>query len=301
MLDLSTLGPRYHTQYGEEKIADIAGVTLTTVRSWVAKDRWPLDAVNKLLAFDPVPIHEIKPLYGNPSSGDKIAVILPSNRSTDPRVFEAVMRMYDPKYMQIKSFMFNNLNVVRNMAAAWFLGTNCPISYWNDDDVIVPFGDAKAFKEICDLPAFPDLYGGMSTIARLLSHQKKIIGVSYVGRKRGVGPQMSMANPAAGRADYARGPRDIIIPRDWIGMGGTMIMREVFTDIAKACPEIRLPDGHQLRAYYEFGFFDASPGIPGDDINFCARAKKAGHEIFADLSLMASHVGTKCFNFEDAR
>jgi len=112
---------------------------------------------------------------------------------------------------------------------------------------------------------------------------------------------MSMANPTAGRQDYARGPRDAIIQREWIGFGHALVHRSVFEDIIKACPEIELQAGHQLRAQYTYGFFDASIGIPGDDINFCLRAKKAGHEIYADLSLMASHVGTKAYNFEDMR
>ena len=306
MLDLNALGPRYHTQYGEDKIVEVCGVTPATVKSWVAKERWPVDALNKLLAFDPSPIHEIRPLYENAPVGTRLARLMPSNRPTDPRTFEAVMRMYEPAKMQIKGFMFNNLNVVRNMAAAWFLSSANEWSYWNDDDVIPPYGDSKAFKELCDLPTFPDLWSGQHTLNRLLSRGKEMIGVSYVGRKRGVGPQMSMANPTAGKQDYARGPRDAIISRDWIGFGGTLVNRSVFEKIIKACPEIELPKDSQLRNHptlgYQYGFFDAlSPSVPGDDISFCARARKAGVEIFADLSLMAGHVGTKVYNYEDLR
>jgi hypothetical protein len=78
-------------------------------------------------------------------------------------------------------------------------------------------------------------------------------------------------------------------------------LTEVYLAVAKACAEIELPEGHQLRKFYRYGFFDATPGVPGDDINFCMRVRKAGIEIFADLALMASHLGTKCFNYEDVK
>ena len=301
MLDLVALPARYLAQYGEEKTAEICAVTPATLRSWVAKEKWPLDAVNRLLQFDPSPIHEIQPLYPAIPEGRRLAILLPSNRATDPRVFEAVMRMYDSAKMTLRSFTFNNLNVVRNMAAAWFMSSGCEWSHWNDDDVIPPFGDAARFKEICELPNFPTAFAGQHTIGRLLSHGKPMIGVAYTGRKRGVPPQMSGANTAAGKAEYARGPQNRILSRDWIGFGSTLVNRSVFEAIEKACPEIEVPENHQLRSWYRWGYFDATPGIPGDDINFCMRAKKAGVEIYADLALMASHIGTKAWNYEDLR
>lgn len=301
MLDLIALPARYLAQYGEEKCASVAETTVPTLRSWIAKEKWPLDAVNRLLAFDPSPIHEIRPLYEAWPQGARLAILMPSNRATDPRVFEAVMRMYDSSKMTLRSFTFNNLNVVRNMAAEWFMSTNCEWSYWNDDDVIPPFGDAKRFKEICELPNFPDAFAGQHTIGRLLSHGKEMIGVAYTGRKKGVPPQMSGANSAQGKAEYARGPQNRILPRDWIGFGGDLVNRSAFEKIQKACPEIEVPAGHQLRAFYRWGYFDATPGIPGDDINFCMRARKAGVEIYADLGLMASHLGSKAWNYEDLR
>ena len=125
-------------------------------------------------------------------------------------------------------------------------------------------------------------------------------------------------------------PEDRIAPTDWVATGCMLIHRSVFEDIEKTFPVLaRNPDGkggnwftsseHELReglarlekellsgpmtaergamaldrivALRRQAEKSSSLGM-GEDVQFCIRAKQAGHQPYVDFGLVCSHIGT---------
>lgn len=306
MLDLRSLPSRYLKELGPAKVSEITGARPAVLSMWIKTGRTPLEAVQKLLDYDPTPIHEIQPLYVTPEKPDRLAILLCTSRPPCQGTIDCLMTMKRPE-MQYRRFTFNSLYHVRNMAAAWFLNkSGCEWSYWPDDDVLPPCGDGELFAELireyCG-PGFtyPAVFAAVNSIYRLRKHEKKLIGACYFGRKHGVPGQFGGAESQTMRENLRRGPRDQILDVPWIGFGGVLIHRSVFEDIIKTQGEkIRVKNDYvRQKLGYEFSFFWPIDQDWGDDQSFCIRAKEAGHQPWVDLSLMPPHVGQKGFTFVD--
>jgi len=300
MLALTSLPKRYIEAHGRDRVAEIIGVKTGVVAMWIARDKFPLDAVEKLLAFDPTPLHEVKPLYTNPEPGNKLLILMPCNGSPERDTMRSIMRMYDPKDMDFETIAFNNLSVVRNQLAAIWLARGHEWAFWADADSVFPCGNAAWFKQVCDLPAMPDIFAGVHTIFRLLVHKKSFVSVSYVARRKGGVPQFSGGESQ--RVSLKRGPRDELLPVDWCGFGGVLMNIKVLKDIiATQGEEITVKsDFLRQRFGYNYHFFSpTNPETPGDDLPLCKRAIQAGHRPHVDLAIAAGHVGSKIFNYSD--
>ncbi len=304
MLDLRLLPQRYLTELGADKVAEITGASKSVLSMWVSRDKFPLDAVQKLLDFDPTPIHEIKPLYTVPEKPTRLAMLLCTNRPPVAATYDTLFAMKGPE-MQFKRFNFNSIYHVRNMAAHWFLNVSkCEWSYWSDDDMIHPCGDAPLFKQLmteytASTTPYPDAFASAHSIYRLRFHEKKMIGGCYFGRKQGVPAQF--AGGSGMKEILRKGPKNEIKPVPWIGFGSILIHRDVFTDIIKTQGEKIKVTNEYIRKNlgYDYSFFMPISQDFGDDQSFCARAVEAGHQPFVDLSLMPAHVGMKAFTFLD--
>lgn len=305
MLDLPSLPDYYLQKYGVQKFAEVTGSSESLVEFWRtrARNEFPLTALQKLLEFDPEPLGEVRPLYDSPNPDVKVAVILPTNRKPEPETIESIIKMYDSRSMVFKRFAFNSLFHVRNMAAAWFLGTNIPWSYWSDDDAVHPCGDSDWFKTVAQVPDMPSVYAGMNSISRLLSSGKKLIGESYVSRSGTAEPQFSGGQSLEVSEQMRAGPRNLVLKRDWVGFGGVLVHRDVFLDIIKTQgKEIQVTnESIRRRLKYDYSFFRPIEDDVGDDISFCARARKAGHEVFVDLAISAGHVGSQVYTYRNIR
>lgn len=306
MLNLLSLPGRYLKELGAAKVAAITGARPAVISMWAKTGRFPLEAVQKLLDHDATPLHEIQPLYTVPEKPSRLAILLCTSRPPCQGTIDCLMEMKKPE-MRYRRFTFNSLYHVRNMAAAWFLNkSGCEWSYWPDDDVLPPCGDPELFaelvKEYC-APGFvyPAVFAGVNSIYRLRKHEKKLIGACYFGRKHGVPGQFAGADSQVMRENLRRGPRDQILPVDWLGFGGILVHRTVFEDIIKTQGEkIRVKNDYvRLKLGYEYSFFWPIDQDWGDDQSFCIRAKEAGHQPWVDLSLMPPHVGAKGFTFGD--
>ena len=76
-----------------------------------------------------------------------------------------------------------------------------------------------------------------------------------------------------------------------------LVHRSVYIDIAQQNPHIQLDAQHEQYLGYRYGFFDPlEPGM-GEDVSFCLRAEKAGHQPFVDLAIMPSHIGQMAYNY----
>lgn len=306
MLDLRSLPQRYLSELGADKVAEITGASKSVLAMWISREKFPLEAVQRLLEFDPTPIHEIKPLYTVPETPTRLAILLATNRPVPPAMMDTVLPMFKQSEMRYKRFSFNSIYHVRNMLAEWFLKSGCEWSWWTDDDMIHPCGDAPLFKQLlaeytASTTPYPDVYASAHSIYRLRFHEKKIIGACYFGRKQGVPGQFAGAGSQVMRDILRKGPRNEIRPVDWLGFGSILIHRDVFTDIIRTQGDkIKVTNEYIRKTLgYEYSFFMPISQDFGDDQSFCARAKEAGHQPFVDLSLMPAHVGMKAFTFVD--
>lgn len=302
MINLVGLPQTYIEKYGRDKVTEIIGQGPAMISMWLSRKRFPLDAVQKLIEFDPSPLHAVQPLYANPTPGKKMVILMPMNGPPEPEIMDAFARLYDPKEMDFRRVAFNNLSVARNSLAGQFLKGPWDWALWWDSDTVPPYGDAEAFKKLCQNPNMPDAYAGVHSIYRMLVHKKPFVSACYIGRRKGAPPQFSTGDTESMKSVMKRGPRNELLECDWTGFGFVLTHRQIFEDIVKTQgEEIRVKnDGLRTRFGYDHAFFTPTGvDIPGDDIPFCIRAAKAGHKVTMDLSVFAAHIGNHAFTYAD--
>ena len=301
MIDLVNLPKSYIDKYGRDKVTEVIGQGPAMVSMWLSRNRFPVEAVQKLIEFDPSPLHEVKPLYTTPETGKKLVILMPMNGPPEPEIMDAFARMYDPKEMDFHRVAFNNLSVARNSLAGHFLKGPWDWALWWDSDTIPPYGDAAAFKKLCQNPTMPDTFAGVHSIYRMLVHKKSFVSACYIGRRKGAPPQFSR-NDLDVKSVMRRGPRNELLECDWTGFGFVLTHRKVFEDvIATQGDEIKVKnESLRSRFGYDYAFFTPTGvDIPGDDIPFCIRAAKAGHKVVMDLSIFAAHIGNHAYTYND--
>lgn len=296
MLKITELPKQYIEKYGKERVAEVIGQKPSVLSMWLSRDSWPLEAIEKLLAFDPYPINDIKPLYQNTPIGGKLAICVPCNAPINGRSLESMMRLYNPVEMQPIRRSFNNPVIVRNCIAQIFLDSGCEWAFWHDSDMILPAGDSKWFKEATGITEIPDVFTGVNSIMRMLHHRKKLIGCLYFAKRHNGEAQFSGGHDMMLANSLRYRPRDEISPRDWVGFGGVLMHRDVLLDIIKTQgDEIKVRDeGITRRFGYKYSFFERLPEWT-EDTSFCIRAKKAGHQPYVDFSVRAAHIGDSSY------
>ena len=300
MLKLTNIAKDFIQRHGEAFTVETTGAKLETVRAWAAGTSQPnLQQVEKLLDADPDPINTIKPLYeGGLKEGQRLAICMNTNRQVDWRTMQSLAKLYESEKMQLIIHPTNFIVRGRNQLARRFLESHCEWSLWVDDDMVLPCGDANWFKTVCQAPNFPDTYAGLNTIGRLLHHGKTLIGGCYFDRINGGKAQFNDAAASQEiNQDVKQGPRNDIRKTKWIAAGCTLIHRSVFEDIASKGLANKLQDSQAQYLRYTYGFFDPSSEGMGEDVSFCLRAEKAGHQPYVDLSVMPGHVGSNVYNY----
>lgn len=305
MLELTKLAARYLEQYGKEKVSEITGVSVATVPSLIKQGKFPLLGVEKLLAFDPAPIHALKPLYPEQTLGEKLIILMPCNGNPEPECMDTLMKLYDRKEMDYKRVGFNNLSVARNALAAHFLRGPWQWAYWSDADTVHPCGDATAYRAAASLTAqqISDTFASVNAIYRLMVHKRSFVSGVYIARKKGGTGQFGGSDKPEIQAIVRRGPQDRVLDVPWTGFGGVLTHRKVFEDIiAQQGDEIRHKSPYLKQRFgYDYSLFDpTTKETPGDDIPLAARAIRAGHQPAIDLAVQFGHVGKHTYTFADA-
>lgn len=240
-----------------------------------------------------------------PLPATKLTVLVASNRGLSGPTVESLFRnirnggseftLRDVEIFTENSYdTFNN----RDDLAARFLQYGGEWSLWLDDDIILPCGDAKWFKDGTGA-TYDDKFCAIPAINRLLwvarEHNRKIVGGCYFDRThRGV-PffHAGRVNSDLRQSMQTRGPRDEIMPTEWAATGCLLVHRQVYLDIIRTRPQDAVTGRDQKtwikHAYNFFQKIDDN----GDDVSFCRRAREAGHEPVVDLATFCGHVGNR--------
>lgn len=264
----------------------------------------------------------------------KVFVALPWQKQTNPMTAFCVMGLMD-RTRTSTCLNFGDAFVAhsRNTCADLFLASSCEWMMMIDDDMLIPFGNAKWWNAYAGVN-LPEKFAGMHALDRLLSHGKTLVGGLYWGRHKHGAAMYAEGAAIPKEADYARtAPIDLIKPTRWVATGCLLIHRTVFEAIERRFPRLaRRPDGkggnwftsteHNLiervdecRKMLSEGPMDGSKALKalqvletaamearnksamgmGEDVQFCVRATEAGHQPYVDFGLVCGHIGHEVF------
>lgn len=130
-----------------------------------------------------------------------------------------------------------------------------------------------------------DMRFPMSTLERLLAHDKPIVACNYSTRKFPIQP-VAFSNDENWDRVETKPDSTGLEPVASIGMGIMLIKAEVFDKIG-------MP-------YFMIGYSQKSHAYTGEDIYFCRKARAAGYEVLVDhdLSKEIGHTGAIDFRHE---
>lgn len=243
----------------------------------------------------PNPIVESRTSEGMPSyrcefAGRDIMVGFPCYKTTNPvTAFALVAMALDFGRDKIRFDMSIGDAMIyhsRNMIAHKFLETDAKWLLMIDDDIIPCIGRPEWMRawvpntrQVLDQPL------QRHVLHRLIGSGKTLIGGAYFGRQEGA-PLMCSDRSLEPKA---RVYQDEVAPVDWVATGCMLVHRKVFDDIRKSHPEL------ENDVEKTFNYFQPIDGATGEDVSFCKRAKKAGHQPHIDLGLPVFHVGYKLY------
>lgn len=266
--------------------------------------------------------------------GRKVMLAFPWQKSVHPLTAFSAFQIADRR-RTTTALNFGDAFVAhsRNNIADVFLKSESEWLLQIDDDMVVPFGNAKWFKAYTGWEWLPEPFVSFNALDRLLSHRKTLVGATYFAKHAKGTPVFSEGNRTEVEAYVRRGPHDEIKVTGWVGTGCMLTHRSVFLDIEKAYPRLaRGPDGKggnwftssehkmadgvkQVMDMLSVGPMDGAKAMRayemlvsinndaarvsklgvGEDVIFCRRAAESGHQCFIDLGLMCGHVGATVY------
>jgi hypothetical protein len=178
----------------------------------------------------------------------------------------------------------------RNILAQRFLASAAQWAFWVDSDVFMPFGNPAAFLNYTKAKKLSPTFAGQNVITRLLSHKLPLVGGVYASRSPG-GPlviqsELHPRNPNDLRVNESirEGKTAGVQAQDYLANGLMMVHRSVFETIMQKQPLEGLKPGES------YPFFTPTLN-EGEDVAFCARARRAGFQPMLDTEIRAGHIG----------
>jgi hypothetical protein len=174
----------------------------------------------------------------------------------------------------------SNIYRSRNLMVERFMATDAKWLFFIDDDIVPAIGRAEWFRSwVPSASIAPNNALRRHIIHRLIGAGKTLVGAAYF-QHGGLG---RLACSDLSLELEARSYADKVAPVDWVGTGAFMVHRKVFEDIREMFPELH------STASSPFNYFGPESHAKGEDVSFCERAKKAGHQCYIDLGIPVKH------------
>jgi hypothetical protein len=282
----------------------------------------------------------VSPVFQTVTVGTKkVMLTMPWQKHTNPVTAFSVMGLFDRRRCgRLLNYGDAFVAHTRNTCANLFLGTDLEWMLTIDDDMIVPFGDAKWFNAHTRFNLPPE-FAGLNALDRLLSHGKTLVGALYFGRHELGRPMYAEGANIPAEAEFARkAPMNLIKPTKWVGTGCMLVHRSVYLDLEKKFPRLARNGGRggqwfstsehtamdwidrarkmlsegpmtgekafkaleMLEKASSDAHANSSLGM-GEDVQFCTRAKDAGHQPFVDMGLVCGHIGSCVYGPRNTR
>lgn len=311
-----------------EAAADFFGYEESMVCSWMnGEGVVPLAAVEKV--FD---LTKLAPKVGGSYDGQKICVVFPCYKQTNPGTTFSMFSLLDRTRMSVM-LQFGDAFIAhtRNQLASAFLKSKAEWMFTVDDDMVLPCGNPKWFNAFTEFN-LPEPFASFSAVDRLLSHRKTLVGGLYFGRWRSGKPVYAEGASDKKEEAYARsGPHNICKPTKWVGTGAMLVHRSVFTAIEDKFPNLARNKEGNLGNWFTSSEHDIKHATAealavladdtagegsriekvksllsvaqhrsqvnsslgtGEDVQFCIRAAQSGHQPHIDMGLVCGHVGS---------
>lgn len=221
--------------------------------------------------------------------GKKLIIAMPITRTVNPWTMFSVFCLQDIHAGKIGLDIVTETNIIqgRNLLATRFLQTKADFMFFLDDDILPPCGRPEVYRDVWDSKVTSGI-GSTDVLQRLMSHGLPLIGGLYFGRNHKGKAQYAEAFDSPNENNFAHlGNHDQIKPTRWVATGAMLIHRSVFEAINEKSPEV-LPQHKGGTG----GWFTPFGADQGEDVAFCARAKKAGIQPYVDLGCECGHLGS---------
>jgi len=238
-------------ELGDQAATEFFGVSKLLVQQWRNGSKTPsIAAIEKVFE---------RPSNGPTKSADwegrKVVILQPFYKAVHPVTHFSILGLLDRGTMG--ALMRHNdafIHHARNVLADQFLETGVEWSFWTDDDMVFPFGNAGWFNHFTGFN-FPEKYAGKHILNSLLSHNKSLVGALYFGRSAG-GKAMyyeAMMGTPDGLAENKRAhdaPRDELRAVRWTATGALLVNRQVYLDVRAKFPN--LAPQHPTESWHYF-------------------------------------------------
>lgn len=236
----------------------------------------------------------------------KVLILTPFNRPINPHAHLAIVaHVRRNAWCGYEYETDTVIQRARNVLADKFLKSEAEWAMWMDQDTISPFAQPGWFVEKLGFdpsrvqpPEFTTQGAMLSTIPRLLSHNKKIVGGVYKQRRpKGryvIQPHLHPRHAEDTqfvRELETKGPMDRLYEVGYVATGCALVHRSVYDDIKAAHPELAPKTEGDI-----WNFYGTDTNQSGEDIAFCKLADKAGHKSWLDCAVFCAHVGDWSYN-----
>lgn len=284
-------------QLGPAEAARFFGVTPQSIYNWLKGKSSPsIEQLEKVM--------EEEEKYAHPEAvmwnGRKLHILLPVYRSFSAETHLTLFACY-AKYGADKIGLHVEtgtlIHEARNILVDRFLKTDGEWCLFVDDDMVLPFGNDKAFNGRYK-SNLPQKLAGVNAITRAMMHgtDKPILGGLYYGRHSKGRAQCSegfasqMANAELHDTSKLGDTRKV----SWTATGFMRIHRSVFEKMKEAAPE-KWPHLIPKNPDRPFGFFTPDKVGQGEDVAFCLRAGEIGIPVYVDTGIVCLHTGNTHF------
>lgn len=195
-----------------------------------------------------------------------ILIAIPTAKNIETATFKSIydLQIPDGYTTHIQFFYGYNIGQVRNLMANYTILNRFDYTLWVDSDIVLP-ADA---------------------LIKLLAHKKECVGGIYLQRKPGQEiPELYVWNDGVNTGMRNAMLSEVIEPRlmevSGIGFGCVLTTRHLLEDIGYP----------QFEYKHTLDFKDTV----SEDVDFCMKAMRKGHKIYADTSIRCGHIGEQVY------